>query len=145
MHLLFSRDRGNSYKGERVHEWNVAGCPMSSEAFAEGPDGVLAAWETDGQVYYARIDPATGKVSAPVAAPGAGKNRRFPAVVPEARGLILLAWSEGVQWGKGGAVAWQVFDRENRPTAVRGRAEGVPVWSLVTAFTRPAGGFSVVY
>jgi hypothetical protein len=145
MHLLFSRDRGDSFKGEKVHEWNVVGCPMSSEAFAEGPAGVLAAWETDGQVYFARIDPATGKVSAPVAAPGAARGRRFPAVVSDARGQVLLAWSEGVQWGKGGSVTWQVFDREGRPTAERGRADGVPAWSLVTAYRRPGGGFTIVY
>jgi hypothetical protein len=145
MHLLLSHDRGDSFKGEKLHDWNVGGCPMSSEAFSEGPDGVYAAWETDGQVYFARVDPATGKRSALVAAPGVGKGRRFPAIAVNSRGELLLAWTEGVQWGRGGAAAWQVFDKAGKPTAEHGRADGVPPWSLVSAFVRPDGSFTLVY
>jgi len=144
IHLLNSRDRGATFTGEKLHEWNIQGCPMSSEAFCEG-QGVFAAWETDGQVYFTRVDPATGKRAAPVAAPGVAKGRRHPALAANARGEVLLAWSEGVQWGRGGAVVWQVFDKEGNPTAERGRSDGVPTWSLVTAFVRPDGGFTVVY
>ena len=37
---------------------------MSSEALVEGPDGVYAAWETQGQVKFARVQPGTVKPSA---------------------------------------------------------------------------------
>jgi hypothetical protein len=145
MHLLFSSDKGDTFKGQKAHEWNIGGCPMSSEAFCEGPGGVFAAWETDGQVYFARIDPLTGKRSDPVAAPGAGKGRRFPALAANSRGEVLLAWTEGVQWGKGGVAAWQIFDKEGNPIRERGRANSLPAWSLVAAFVRPDGGLTVVY
>jgi hypothetical protein len=145
IYLLRSRDRGEAFAGLKLHEWRIQGCPMSAEAFSEGPQGVVAAWETDGQVYFARVDAATGRCAPPVAAPGAGKGRRHPTLAVNARGEVLLAWSEGVQWGRGGTVAWQVFDKEGNPTAERGRNDGVPTWSLVTAFVRPGGGFTVVY
>jgi hypothetical protein len=48
-------------------------------------------------------------------------------------------------WDQGGAVAWQVYDKDGRPTARRGRARGVPVWSLVAVFARPDGGFTILY
>jgi hypothetical protein len=56
-----------------------------------------------------------------------------------------LAWTEGMGWERGGSVAWQVFDKDSRPTAEKGRAAGAPVWSLVAAFARADGGFTIVY
>jgi hypothetical protein len=61
------------------------------------------------------------------------------------RGDVLLAWSEGTAWQRGGAVAWQVFDRSDRPTTELGKAAGVPVWGLVAAHARRDGGFTIVY
>lgn len=66
-YLLLSTDKGESFRGDDLHPWKIEACPMSSFAFAEGPAEVLAVWETNGQVYFARIDPATGKRSEPVA------------------------------------------------------------------------------
>jgi hypothetical protein len=144
-YLLTSGDKGATFAGDDVDPWKVTTCPMSSYAFAEGGAGVLAAWETRGQVYYATVDPATGKRSAPGAAPGGAGNRKHPVVAADAQGRTLLAWTEGMGWNRGGGVAWQVFDKDGKPTAERGRTDGVPTWSLVAAFARPDGGFTIVY
>jgi hypothetical protein len=56
-----------------------------------------------------------------------------------------LDWTEGTGWNKGGALAWQVFDKDGKPTAERGRTDGVPVWSMAAVFARPDGGFTVLY
>jgi hypothetical protein len=144
-YLLTSTDRGASFHGDNLHPWKIEACPMSSFAFAESASGVLAAWETKGQVYFARIDPATGKKSEPIAAPGDARDRKHPVVACNRQGQTILAWAEGVGWERGGAVAWQVFDRHGKPTAEKGRAAGVPIWSLVAAFTRADGGFTIVY
>jgi hypothetical protein len=146
MHLLTSTDKGRSFLNEEVHPWSINICPMSSEAFAEGPDGqVLGAWDTKGQVYFARIDPKTGKRSEPIAAPGAGRGRKHPAMAVNAIGETILVWTEGMGWNQGGSLAWQVYDKSGKPTAERGRADGVPVWSLVAVFVRPDGRFAIVY
>jgi hypothetical protein len=119
---------------------------MSSESFAEGEGFVLAAWETEGQVYYARIDPKTPKPSPPIPAPGAGRDRKHPSVATNARGEVILVWAEGTGWQKGGALAWQVFDPKGRPTAERGRIEGgIPVWGLATVVARPDGRFTIIH
>jgi hypothetical protein len=144
-YLLTSTPESDRFRSTRLHTWNVGICPMSSFALAQGNKGILAGWETDGQVYYTRIDPASGKHSEPVAAPGPGKRRKHPVLASNARGETILAWTEGTGWNRGGAVAWQVFDREGKPTAERGRRPGVPVWSLVAVFARPDGGFTVLY
>jgi hypothetical protein len=145
MYLLTSTDKAKSFRGEDIHPWKIDTCPMSSESFAEGPGVVVAAWDTKGQVYFARIDPKTRKRSAPIAAPGAGHGRKHPAVAVNANGEILLVWTEGMGWARGGSLAWQVYDRAGKPTAERGQAAGVPVWSLVAAFVRPDGRFAIVY
>jgi hypothetical protein len=144
-HLLVSNDQGASFRGDNLHKWDVGTCPMSSFTFAETSTGVLAAWETDGQVYYARIDPKSGKRSDPVAAPGAGKGRKHPVVAGNAQGETILVWTEGIGWNRGGSVAWQVFDLAGKPTGERGRADGVPTWSLVAVFARPGSGFTIIF
>jgi hypothetical protein len=143
---LLTQDKGDSaFENHKLQSWKISTCPMSTAAFAEGGDGVVAAWETDGQVYFARIDSKTQRVSAPIAAPGHGKGRKHPAVAGNALGETLLVWTEGMGWNKGGSLAWQAFDPSDEPIGETGRAKGVPVWSLVAVVTRPEGGFAVIY
>jgi len=145
IYLLISRDRGRTFEGTDISNWNVGACVMSSESFAETSLGVLAAWETEKQAYYGRVDPASGRMSPPVGAPGTGVNRKFPTVAGNAEGETLFAWTEGMGWKKGGSLAWQIYDKSGKPTAEQGKVDGVPVWSLVAAFSRRDGGFTVVY
>jgi hypothetical protein len=144
-YLLVSGERGEKFHSDKVQKWNLASCPMSSFALAETPGRVLAAWETEGQVFFAWIDPLTGKRSDLVAAPGDAKGRKHPVVAGNSQGQTILVWTEGMGWERGGAVAWQVFDSAGKPTADRGRATGVPVWSLVAVFARADGGFTILY
>src|ERR1700721_3030279 len=98
-----------------------------------------------GNVFYGVVNPATGRMSAPGAAPGERRGRKYPNVAGNSRGETLLTWTEGMKWGRGGSIRWQVFDRNGAPEGQAGHAEGVPAWSLVAAFARPDGGFTVVY
>jgi hypothetical protein len=145
MYLLVSRDKGKTFQGTDISKWNVGYCVMSSESFSEGPGSVVGAWETEKQAYFGRIDPVTGAMSPPVAAPGAAGNRKYPAVAANRQGEMIFVWTEGMGWNKGGSLAWQVYDKSGKPAPGSGRADGVPVWSLVAAFARPDGGFTIVY
>ena len=119
---------------------------MSSEALVEGPQGVLAAWETAGQVRFARIDSVTRKMGVPISAPGRGENRKHPTLAVNAAGETLFAWTEGTGWEQGGALAWQFYDQSGKPTGEKGRVEGgIPVWGLATAVSQTDGGFTVIH
>ncbi len=142
--LLVSRNHGASFDIANAHPWNIPTCPMSSAFLSETPTGALAAWETAGQVCFARVEAKTLKVSAPVSPPGTGK-RKHPVAVANRRGEVLMAWAEGTGWEKGGAVAWQVFDTGGKPTEEKGRADGVPVWGLVAAVPKADGSFVIFY
>jgi hypothetical protein len=44
-----------------------------------------------------------------------------------------------------GTVAWHVYDKDGKVTAEKGRSDGVPVSSLVSAFAKPDVSFVIVY
>ena len=140
--LLISRNGSANFEVAYTDEWKLAACPMSSAFLSEARSGVLAAAETHGRVFFVRVDAKTGKVSAPISPEAKAKH---PVVVGNAEGEVLLAWVEGSSWGKGGSVTWQVYDQHGKPTSATGRAEGVPVWSLISAFPKPDGDFVIVY
>lgn len=118
---------------------------MSSEAFAESDSAVLAAWETEKQILYSRVDPKTGESVPSTAAPGSGPNRKYPTLAVNRNGYALLGWAEGMGWKKGGRAAWQLLDGAGKPVGEIGRADGVPVWGLVAAFATPDGSFRIMY
>ncbi len=140
--LVTSSGDGERFSARRVHPWRVAACPMSSAALAESVDGPVAAWETAGQVYFARLS----DTSKPVAPPGRPGNRKHPSLAVAPDGSVLLAWTEGTDWQKGGDLAWRLFTPEGRPTEVAGRVKGgIPVWSLPSVVARPDGGFTLFH
>jgi hypothetical protein len=146
MYLLSAGERGGPFKGISISPWRTGICPMSSESLADTKSGVLAAWETDGQVYFARIDPETMAVSPPMTPPGRGGARKHPAVAANSRGELILVWTEGTGWQKGGALVWQRFNESGKPIGQQGRLkDGVPVWGLATVVARPEGGFLIIH
>ena len=142
--LLVSRKPGADFEVAYSHPWKAMTCPMSSATLTESKSGVLAAWETGDNVFFASVDPKTMQVSRP-ASPLAGLKRKHPVAVANAQGETLLVWTEGTGWAKGGSVAWQLFNPAGTTAGEKGRAPGVAVWSLPTAFAKPDGSFVIVY
>ncbi|HEY4281479.1 MAG TPA: sialidase family protein [Chthoniobacterales bacterium] len=145
IYLLSSTDHGATFKGADISPWNIGACVMSSASLVQSADGILAAWETEKQVYFGRVAQGTNELATSVGATGTGVNRKYPALAVNSRGEVLLAWTEGMAWKKGGAAAWQVYDKDLKPEVAAGKSDGVPVWGLVAAFARPDGSFAVVY
>jgi hypothetical protein len=143
--LLVARDSRLDFHIALRHPWKVAACPMSSTSFARTGDSVLAAWETNGQVFWSLLDHQGQPPSPPVAPSALGKNPKHPVVVGSPRGEILLVWTEGTGWAKGGDVAWQRFDSAGKPIRERGRVAGLPTWSMAAAANLPGERFLILY
>jgi hypothetical protein len=142
--LLVSPRPGAEFTIANAHKWNANICPMSSAALTEANAGVLAAWETGSQVYFAKVNSKTMKVSEPISPEGKA-NRKHPVAVANERGETLLVWTENTAWAKGGVVVWQLYDPNGKAISEEKRAEGLPPWSLATAFAEANGDFVIVY
>jgi hypothetical protein len=148
MFLLRSDNQGSRFDGVALQPWTTQNCPMSSETLSDTGARVYAAWETKGQVYFTGLDPMTkpGRALQILAPPGAGGQRKHPAIAGERGGEIILVWTEGTGWQRGGSLAWQTFDAAGHPTAKQGRLEGaIPVWGLATVVARPDGRFTIIH
>ena len=100
----------------------------------------MQAWETDGQVYYARGG------QSPIPAPGNPGKRKHPVVIANARGQVLLVWTEGTGWNQGGDLAWQLFDPQDVPSGKSEQRKNViPVWGSATAVSLPGDRFAILY
>jgi hypothetical protein len=142
--LLVSPRPGAEFKIANVHKWKANICPMSSATLTPATSGALAAWETDGQVYFANVNSKTMQVSEPIS-PEGKTNRKHPVAVANEHGEILFVWTENTSWGKGGAIVWQLFDSNGKAILEQKRADGLPAWSLATAFAEADGDFTIVY
>jgi hypothetical protein len=103
------------------------------------------AWETDGQVYFNSTAAGDPPKAPPVTKTGEAQRRKHPRLAIDRKGQVLMAWTEGTSWGRGGSLAWQVFGPDGRPTAVLGSLGGVPAWSFPAVVARADGGFTILY
>ena len=125
----------NKWSRTRLDPWHATTCPMTtSDAFVL-KDGVLLAWETKGQVWVGKWNGTL--VQTMTAAPGKPSTRKHPRVTALSSGEVLLVWTEGTGWEKGGSVAWQAFDALLKPLDnASGHADGLPAWGSAAAWPR---------
>jgi hypothetical protein len=143
--LLESTDQARTFRGSRVQPWEIGACPMTSMSIASSTSEVYGAWETAGQVYFGRIDRERARIPDPIPLPGDAGTRKHPRLATNAKGDVLLVWTEGTAWARGGSVAWQMYDASGRATTVKGTAPDLPVWSFATPVASRDGRFVVLY
>jgi hypothetical protein len=128
----------------RLQAWELNACPMTTFAMAPAGQEIIAAWETQQQIYTAALNPRTRTVTEPSAMSGSAL-RKHPSVAVNARGDRLFAWTEGTAWARGGTLAWELRDRNGVRLDAQSNAGAVPVWGLVAAVARPDGAFLVIH
>lgn len=144
MYLLESKDHGQTFSGADISKWNVGACVMSSEAFASGPKGTVAAWETEKKVHFGFVNSDPARTTDSIV-PSAAATEKYPSLAMSPNGLVLVAWTEGMGWKRGGSLRWQVLDSTGRSIGDPGGADGVPAWSLVSAYVGKGGNFIILY
>ena len=144
MMLLTSSDHGLRFTERFSDPWPIGGCPMSTAAFSQSGTTTWASWETDGIVYRCGFDARTFRqLGRPVAV--SAKGGKHPFLVSNSKGQTLQVWTEGTGWQKGGTYSWELLDASGRPTAERGKRNGIPAWSFATAYALPNGDFVVLH
>ena len=146
MYVLKSSDQGKAFAGLQLDNWKIDECPMSSEAFVEGPNGVIAAWETERQIFFTdRLVSKRSEEVMPMRAPGKGGDRKHPALAFNKNGDMILIWTEGTAWMRGGALAWQVYNSKFEPLDSGRRAGAIPVWGLPAVVAEANGNFTIYH
>lgn len=145
VYLLASADGSRNYHGTLLSPWETSSCPMSSMAFAEEASGVIAAWETAGDVRFAPVTADRPSASPVISPPGEARMRKHPRLAVNNAGQVLLVWTEGAAWARGGSLAWQLFGPGGRPLAASGGRTGLPAWSFGAAAAKADGTFTVFY
>jgi hypothetical protein len=140
--LLVSPKPGAPFKIVNKHRWEIATCPMSSAFLSPAEKGAMAAWETDGQIFYTTVDPITMSVGKIESLPTKTK-KRHPSVTKNSEGETLVTWSEGTGWARGGTAYWRATN--NKGGVNEGHGEELPVWGMVTGYAKPNGDFVVIY
>jgi hypothetical protein len=146
MYLVDSTGDSEHFEVLKLHPMKSDICVMSTAALARDREDILAAWETEQQIYSARIAQPGLKATKPIGMPGEPKQRKHPSIAVNGAGQVLIAWTEGTGWSKGGSVAWQAFDRNGKPIdSAAGRRDDLPVWGAPAAFARSDGSFVIFY
>jgi hypothetical protein len=142
MVLLSSTGKGKKIKlkAKRIDTWKTRQCPMSSTQLFALKKEVYLTWENKGQVFFKKA--SKGK---PIAVPGNANGRKHPRIAVNSKGLVLVAWTEGTGWKRGGSLHWQVFDTKGKPTKFKGEKGGIPVWSFPAVYVRPNDEFMILY
>jgi hypothetical protein len=58
---------------------------------------------------------------------------------------MILVWTEGTGWNRGGALAWQVYDKTGKATESGRRPGAIPVWGLPSVIAEPDGRFTIFH
>jgi len=140
IHLISLGKDGKEAKDILADHWPIDGCPMSSSTLFSAEKGVFGAWEAEKKITFAKVSGTDLELKSPQTQ---NEGSRHPSIV-SLEDHIMLVWSEGTGWNKGGDAAWEIIGPSGK-TINSGKMKGaVPVWGFATAFARD-NGFSIIY
>jgi hypothetical protein len=122
-------------------EWHFEACPMSGPFLdrTESPGWILAAWMSDGRVYYAESTNGTQEFSDAISdVTPDSPPANHPIVLANARGEVFFAWEIGRH------IRWQTRDAAGK-VLESGDAGELPEKSKSTGFVDRQGDFCLVF
>jgi hypothetical protein len=133
-------------RSREIAPMKIGICVMSTSAFSPDSNRVLAAWQTGEQVYWSDASKALASKGNAAAPPGTARDRKHPAIAAAKSGEVLLAWTEGTGWNKGGSLAWQLFNSDGKPIeGIADTSNDLPAWDSPAVFVTHDQHFTVLY
>jgi len=137
--LLLASAPDGAFRTTRVDPWTVPACVLSTFALARGPRGLAAAFESEGEVRFAWLGAEAPEARA---VSPSERNQKHPSLACAADGTTLVAWIEGMAWGKEGTLAYRMLATDVERAGIGPK---VPAWSLVQAVALADGRFLVYH
>jgi hypothetical protein len=124
---------------DKLDDWLVAMCPMSSASLLPADRSLRAAWENDGRIVTGLLGDSGGdteKIGPP--------NAKHPVMARSTQGETLIASVVGSGWSKAGRLHWDILDPAGSLTG-SGDGDTLPVWSYAGAYASPDGSFVILH
>jgi len=143
MYLLEATSGGDPFQAVRISDdgWRLDACPMAGPFLQATTSSkqILAAWMSQGEVYYAASSDAGKSFSRRVGPAEARRRpRTLPMILANAQGERLFAWVEGQ------SVHWERISREGR-VLQSGENGRLPSDSKFAAYVDRDDSFALVY
>lgn len=120
--------------------WDLAACPMTTAAWLPTSKGANAIWITEFKINTFGQDLEGTNLS-----PTSGKAmQNHPRLARNTAGEMLLLWTEGSMWGKGGELVTQQISVNGKPLGAP-QKQPLPTWSYGACAALPDGRFAVIY
>jgi hypothetical protein len=146
MYLIDASTDLSTWHDREIAPMKMGMCVMSTSAFFAPSRGLLAAWETSDHVFWSNFDPGDPDARNMHSVPESGHAQKHPAIAANADGLVLVSWTEGTGWNKGGSVCWALFDSTGHEVPdSAGRAKDLPPWDEPVNILRADGSFFLLY
>jgi hypothetical protein len=148
MQLLTAGAGALKFERRSLDSWDLNQCPLSTTRLGWAGGSPVAVWLSEGRIRLGQMgqtDRTNGgdRVRA-VSEPGRKANH--PVLVPlGGSGSLLVAWTEGTAWQRGGDLAWRTVGSDASQDSPVQRLPGVPVWGSVTAWRESDGHVTVLY
>ena len=142
--FLFSAASANApFEARRLDPWEIGACPMTSMSFVEGPEGIMASWETEGQIRFGSTPPGA-ETSIKTASNTAGPAKhKYPSLATNPDGFTLISWVATEGWKQPGQFHSTLFNPQGEAVEHQSGLQ-LPVWSFGAAITLSDGNFAVI-
>lgn len=143
MQLLTTRSGSLDFQWRALDAWSLNQCPLSTARLSRLGGDPVAVWLSEGRIRLGRLGMAESV--RPLSEPGRKANH--PVVVPlQGSDSLLVAWTEGTAWQRGGDLAWRTVGSGASPEdSPIQRLPGVPVWGSLAAWRESDGSVTVLY
>jgi hypothetical protein len=119
--VLWDQERVRTTRKRVSHTpWKIDACPMTYYTISRERGGFVAAWPTQGRIYFARLDGQGDPLPpAEIETPGRSAMRTGVLALSAPDGSTLIAWKKGDELG------WQLYGADGRPSGEPGAAKSV--------------------
>ena len=109
MYLLRKQIAEATFTRQKISSipWEITGCPMTGTFLANAKSGPVMAWETKGQISYARLNSIDSLASAKEIK--AAPKGKWPIALATSDGTVLVSWKNGTN------LFWQLRDPGDKP------------------------------
>jgi len=108
---LLSQPKGQAtFAKEKISAtpWEVKGCPMTGTFLTGDKNGLVAAWETKGRVFFTRLA-GNGRDTSPRESLAPVRGGKWPIALIAPDRSVLVSWKNGA------TLEWQLYDANDKP------------------------------